>query len=955
MAGVRKGGSAKDKARRRRPRLDANAIVEASIDAIIAHELDGTVTHWNGGAERMFGYPAAEMIGRPITTIIPDSRRDEGARTLAAVARGEPVEPIETQRVARDGRVIDVSVTASPIRADDGAVVGAANVIRDVTAQVDQAHALARLTRLYAALSQVNQAIVWTPGRDELLQRICRVLGEHGGFRMIWVGWHDPGTHQLVPVAVWGDEGGYTSRIRVFADDRPEGRGPSGTAFREGRPVITNDSLSDPSTLPWRDEVIRRGYRSSAAFPIRSRGAVCAVLNVYSDERDFFQEREIELLVEAASDISFALDNIAKDEERLAAESAAESERQFSQTMVESLPGAMYFYDSQGRFLRWNRTFEQASGYMRDEVARMHPLEFLAPADRPLVEERIAEVFARGESSVEAGLLRKDGTVVPYFFTGRRVEYNGEPCLVGVGIDISRRREAEEALRESERRFQELAANVNEVFWIATAGESQVVYVSPAYEQIWGRTCAELYAASESWLASIHADDRERVRVAARTKQLGGEYDETYRIVRPDGTVRWVRDRAFPVRDATGRVERIVGVASDITERRQLEEQFRHAQKMEAVGRLASGVAHDFNNILAVIQLQAGMLVGQADPASVVAEYASEIEMAAERASNLTRQLLLFSRQQAMQPRAVDLNDVVTRITKLLQRVLGEHIGMQIALSPYPLYLHADAGMLDQVLLNLAVNSRDAMPKGGTLAIETSLVEIDRAAAQRSADARAGSFACLTVRDTGTGISSVDLPRIFEPFFTRKDVGQGTGLGLATVFGIVQQHEGWIDVTSQPLRGTTFRIYLPTHLAAARPATTATAEPSVRGDGEVVLLVEDETAVRAAARAALVHLGYEVIEASNGVAALETWAARRDDIDLLLTDLVMPGGMSGVELARLILRDRPDLPVVFTTGYSAEVAEPGAAMEEGVNLLYKPFAPDRLARIVRERLHPPTR
>ncbi|MGH7670613.1 MAG: PAS domain S-box protein, partial [Gemmatimonadaceae bacterium] len=565
MAGVRKGGSRKGKGGASLGTLDLNAVVEASLDAIIGHDPEGVITHWSGGAQRMFGYPAAEVVGQPIAKIIPPDRIAEGDRLLSRVAAGEPVEPFETSRVTRDGRVIDALITVAPIHDSGGAATGVVEMIRDITAHKAQARALARLTRLYSALSQVNQAIVWTPEREELLQKVCRVLGEHGGFAMIWVGWRDPETEQLVPVAIWGDEGGYVARIRVFADDRPEGQGPSGTAFREDRPVITNDSLNDSSTLPWRDEVLRRGIRSSAAFPIHMQGAVRAVLSVYADERNFFLEREVALLIEAAADLSFALDNIAHDEERSAAAAAAQSERQFSEMMIEGTPGALYFYDARGRFLRWNRELEDVTGYTHAEVAAMHPLELVAPADRPNVEARIAEVFATGQSSVEAGVLRKDGRTVPYVLSGRRVIYNGEPCLVGVGIDISKRREAEDALRESERRFHELASNINEVFWIASVSKQRAVYVSPAYEQIWGRSCSELYASPDSWSDSIHRDDRERVRVAAATKQLAGAYDEAYRIVRPDGAIRWVRDRAFPVHDAAGRVERIVGVVRDIT------------------------------------------------------------------------------------------------------------------------------------------------------------------------------------------------------------------------------------------------------------------------------------------------------------------------------------------------------------------------------------------------------
>src|SRR5260221_8530993 len=364
-------------------------------------------------------------------------------------------------------------------------------------------------------------------------------------------------------------------------------------------------------------------------------------------------------------------------------------------------------------------------------------------------------------------------------------------------------------LKQSEERFRQLAENINEVFWLTEPDKNRLVYVSPAYEQIWARTCESLYRAPDIWLETIHPEDRARIKQAAQAKQTLGTYDETYRIIRPDGSIRWIRDRAFPVRGTKGEVIRIVGVARDITAHRQLEEQFRQSQKMEAIGQLAGGVAHDFNNILAVIQMQADLLKDEAGIASSQLESADEIIKATQRAADLTRQLLLFGRRQSMQLHHLNLNEVVTNMAKMLQRLLGGHIRMQFKLAPQPLLINADASMMDQILLNLAVNSRDAMPKGGDLVIETSAVEFDEFSAVQSPQARPGLFVCLSVSDTGTGIPPEILPRIFEPFFTTKEIGKGTGLGLATVFGIVQQHKGWINVYSEVGRGTTVRVYLP--------------------------------------------------------------------------------------------------------------------------------------------------
>jgi PAS domain S-box-containing protein len=424
------------------------AIVESSDDAIIGKDLNGIVTSWNSGAEKIFGYSAREMIGTSILRLIPAGRQDEETRILGKIRRGEKVEHLETLRLTRDKRLVEVSIAVAPIRDSAGNIIGVSKIARDITALKAREREIARMTRLYAALSQINQAIVWTKSRDELLQKICRVLIEHGGFQMAWFGWDDPATHQLIPVAVCGDETGYIQHIKVYADDRPEGSGPSGTAFRTGRPYICNDMLNDPATLPWRAEIERRGFRASAVFPISENGQVRGTLTVYADQQDFFQDEEISLLVEAAGDVSFALDNLARDEESRQAEMAARSEKHFSDTMIESMPGILYFYDQQGRFLRWNRNFEIVSGYSGAEIVRMHPLDLFSGEEKHALERRIAEVFETGESFIEASLVARDGKATPYFFTGRRVVFNGMPCLVGVGIDISERKQAETALRE---------------------------------------------------------------------------------------------------------------------------------------------------------------------------------------------------------------------------------------------------------------------------------------------------------------------------------------------------------------------------------------------------------------------------------------------------------------------------------------------------------------------------
>ena len=385
--------------------------------------------------------------------------------------------------------------------------------------------------------------------------------------------------------------------------------------------------------------------------------------------------------------------------------------------------------------------------------------------------------------------------------------------------------------------------------------------------------------------------------------------------------------------------------AEDITQRVLLETQLRQAQKMESIGQLAGGVAHDFNNILTVIQGHAELLrLNEGLPPDLF-ESATQIQRAAQRAADLTRQLLMFSRKQVVYPRDLDPNEVITNMAKMLTRLLGENIQLELGLQPASRIV-ADEGMLEQVLMNLAVNARDAMPQGGQIRIQTEPVQITDPA---DAESRAGDFVLLSVADTGCGMSPEILHRIFEPFFTTKEVGRGTGLGLATVYGIIKQHQGWITVDSQVGVGSTFKIYLPSNKSAdvrKRPV-----EATLRqGRGETVLLAEDEAAVATLAARILSRNGYEVIIATDGVEALKHWHSHQDKIALLFTDMVMPGGISGRELASRLVREKPALRVVYTTGYSGEMLGVESGLRAGENFLQKPYTSELLLKAIREML-----
>jgi two-component system cell cycle sensor histidine kinase/response regulator CckA len=450
-------------------------------------------------------------------------------------------------------------------------------------------------------------------------------------------------------------------------------------------------------------------------------------------------------------------------------------------------------------------------------------------------------------------------------------------------------------------------------------------------------------------LEYVEEADRPAVQAGLNTLLERGFLTLEYRVRRKDGQSRWMRDDRKLLRDPAGRPVEIIGCWTDITEQRLLQEELRQAQKMESVGQLAGGVAHDFNNLLMVIQGYIEMLLNNEPFPGPVVESLHQVYSAAEKAGHLTRQLLAFSRKQMMQPQELDVNELISTVTKLLARTLGEHIKVKAHCAAGLPPVFADRGMIDQVIMNLAVNSRDAMPNGGNLTISTSVQTITEACRRQRTDARPGRFVCLSVADNGGGIAPEHLPHLFEPFFTTKEVGKGTGLGLATVYGIVKQHEGWIEVESQLGHGATFRVFLPAVIPAADQPDEAVAAPAVRGGRETILLVEDEPAVRSLVSTSLQRYGYQVRTAESGADALKEWSEKLNDIDLLITDVVMPDGVSGWELAKQFQTKKPRLKTVYMSGYSSNltVMESGPVIGNGSLFLQKPFKPQKLAEVVR--------
>lgn len=651
--------------------------------------------------------------------------------------------------------------------------------------------------------------------------------------------------------------------------------------------------------------------------------------------------------IEAPYDPRLLLAKVALFIEKRRAERALSASETRYRMLFENNPLPMWVYDLETlAFLDVNEAAVRHYGYSREEFLNMTILDIRPREDIPTLISRVKYIVGSNQRYHRSGVWRhrrKDGTIIEVEISSHVLELNGRQTKLVLANDVTDRRRAEEALRRQALVFDTIYDGV-----VILDLEGKITDWNPAAERIFGYTKAEMIGQRPTllYLPTVGEQLDAEIRHKVLTE---GRWEGELAFVRKDGLAGTVDSIFVLQRDVQDNPSSIIGVNRDITPRKQLEEQLRQAQKMEAIGRLAGGVAHDFNNLLTAIIGYADLALRRLPEDEKVRRQIAEIKKSAERAANLTRQLLAFSRKQIIQPKTLNLNEVVEDLGKMLQRLITENIELRLEPAPDLWLIKADPSQIEQIVVNLVVNARDAMADGGKLVIRTANADVGDDLRRQHPFFSPGQYVMLEVSDTGHGMDAETQKHIFEPFFTTKEKGRGTGLGLSTVYGIVKQSGGFITVESSPGAGATFRIYLPRATDGAARYEKKTGAAAILRGTETVLLVEDEESVRKMACSTLEEFGYVVLEAADPRQALRLCREYRGAIDLMVTDVVMPQ-MNGRELAEQAHKLRPRMRVLYASGYMDDETLRRHLLEEGVPFLEKPFTPETLARKVRETL-----
>ncbi len=632
--------------------------------------------------------------------------------------------------------------------------------------------------------------------------------------------------------------------------------------------------------------------------------------------------------------------------------SLKESEERY-RLLIELSPDMIAIH-REGTFVYINRGGAKMLGVENPYQLIGRPImDVIHPDYHGIVHARVRKSLDEGKFAnfIEEKFVRFDGSVCDVEVAAVPFTYLDAPSMMVIARDLTVRKRAELALVESEQRYKRLVESVTDYMYSVDVGNSSAVSTThgPGCVTVTGYTSEEYRQDPDLWYRMIFADDREHVLEEANRILSGAQVPPIeHRIIHKDGSLRWVRNTPVPRHNKEGRIVAYDGLITDITEVRLLENQLRQAQKMEAVGQLAGGVAHDFNNILTAIIGYGNLVLMKMSQSDIGRTYVEQILSSAERAAHLTHSLLAFSRKQIIDLKPVSVNEIIRRVGKLLLRIIGEDIELQTQLCRDEPMILADSIQIEQVLMNLATNARDAMPDGGTLLIKTEEVELGEEFVRAHAYGKPGRYTLITVTDTGSGMDEITRNRIFEPFFTTKEVGKGTGLGLAMVYGITKQHNGYILVNSEPGKGTTFNVHFPLIPSTAHGASTEEAFTIPRGI-ETVLLAEDDSAVRQLTNNVLEDFGYAVIEAVDGEDAVKKFAENKDRIRLLVLDIVMPK-KNGKEAYQEISKIRPGIKVLFTSGYTADIIHRKGILETGLDFILKPISPAIFLKKVREVL-----
>jgi PAS domain S-box-containing protein len=767
--------------------------------------------------------------------------------------------------------------------------------------------------RLAAFGADVGLALTQRDSLDAILTRCCTAMVRYlnAALARIWIFDAEEKTFKLhASDSLVNEVGTYAAKQpKVNLDLK---------SISDGKPILINQ-VSGDSRVADQEWAKREGIVAYAGYPLVLENRLVGLMSIFA--RNQLSEAIIQEMASVANGIALCI-------ERKRSEQALGASQFKYQSVVENIKEVIFQVNQAGRFTFLNPAWTEITGFKLKDTLGTPLADYIHPEDRERHWDLFQQLIERKQSYCrdETRYLACDGTF-------RWVEVYAQPTLDGEVYGTSGTIRDITERKRAEAEIQKLAAFVR-------------LNPDPVMELASDGTLTYLNHAAREMARLLLLEDPEAIlpkgaaSIARDCLRLGNS-KLRQEISIQGRTLSW---SFFPI--IASQVVHCYG--SDITDRINLETQLRHAQKLESVGQLAAGVAHDFNNILTIIQGHADRLLGRCDGDGDLTEPLKQISAAARRASSLTRQLLMFSRKQVMQTKVLDLNAVLGNMTKMLHRLLGEDVSLQSQYAKNLPTIEADAGMIEQIIMNLSVNARDAMPKGGELLITTSVANIDDAYVQQHPEARTGQFVCFSVTDTGCGMNRETLARIFEPFFTTKEVGKGTGLGLATVYGIVKQHQGWVEVASELGLGTTFKIYIPGTNKAPEPFNEKTS-PQVRGGHETILLVEDEPVLRELARMILKDYDYRVLEAATGVEALKVWEENSGHIDLLLTDMVMPEGMSGRELAEELKTRKPELKVIYTSGYSSEVMGQDLGLRD-IKFLQKPYPPPQLAQAVRECL-----